>query len=821
MQRLTLALLLFIFIHASRAQTFILSGKVSDKNEALPFATIMVKGNAFATNSNANGQYTLKLPPGSYEVIYQYIGYTKKTIKVELSSNKQLDVVLEQEGVALNEVEIKAGEDPAYPIIRKAIKKRRYYAGQVESYTCKAYIKGLQKINQLPKNLEALIKIGGGDLSDTNDLKGVVYLSESESKYHFRKPEDEKEIMFSSKVSGDNKSFSFNQLSDMKINFYNNLVEMGNLSDRPFTSPLHDNAMLFYKYYLLGTITEENKTVYKIKVVQKRKSDPCFSGIIYIQDSTWRLTSADLLLTKEAKIDFVDTLQIRQLHTPVLGDSIWMPSTLHLSFDFKAFGFKGAGYFNANIREYEFNPEFPKRFFRNEVLKVEEDANKKDSAYWEQHRAVPLTQEEINDYREKDSIFKIRNSPKYIDSVDKKNNKLKIRDIFMGYTYHNTPKKTTLSLPGIVTNGVQYNTVEGLNLSYRLSYRKSFENFRQYEISGQSRYGFANKLWGGELSYFNYFKPEKFSSFSVKVKSIVEQFNKAEPIAPVINSSYTLFYNENFMKLFKESGGQVNYNSELTNGVYLNATVSYYQRDALRNTSYFQLVDDKNKYFTSNNPLSPALGSPEDFQSNRALTADVILNLRFKQKYYTLPHQKIISGSKYPRLAIGYRKAIPTLLATADYDLIWAGINDNVRLGLFGDFGYKLRSGRFLNTRSMYFMDYKHFLGNQTALNTHDYLNSYRLLPYYQFSTNTWFTEAHAEHHFRGLILNNIPLLKKLSFQEVIGAHFLSTKELKYYYELNFGIEKILKVIRFDYILVYAHNQKLNSGFTIGINLSL
>jgi hypothetical protein len=46
----------------------------------------------------------------------------------------------------------------------------------------------------------------------------------------------------------------------------------------------------------------------KIEITPKRKTDPCFRGVIYIQENTWRVHSADVYLTKDAKIDFVDTL---------------------------------------------------------------------------------------------------------------------------------------------------------------------------------------------------------------------------------------------------------------------------------------------------------------------------------------------------------------------------------------------------------------------------------------------------------------------------------------------------------------------------------
>ncbi|MBI2722509.1 MAG: carboxypeptidase-like regulatory domain-containing protein [Bacteroidetes bacterium] len=817
MKYILLIFLIFTSI-VFKGQTFILSGKITDKKEPLPFATIMVKGTTFGTNSNVDGAYALKLPAGTYEMVYQYVGYSKKIQKIELTGDKTVNINLSADGVSLSEVEVKAGEDPAYPIIRKAIKKRKYYQKQIDAYTCIAYIKGLQRIKQIPKNFSKLVKLSGGNASDTADIKGVVYLSESESKYHYRAPDDEKEIMYSSKVSGDNKAFSFNQLSDMKVNFYNNLVELGNLSDRPFTSPINENAFLYYRFYLLGTIKGDGKIINKIKVVPKRKTDPCFRGIIYIQDSTWRITSVDLMLTKEAKIDFVDTLLIKQLHAPVAADSIWLPVTLNFYFDFKAFGFKGDGYFNANIKDYNLHPEFPKKFFKNEVLKVEEGANKKDTAYWATNRAVPLTNEEAKDYRTKDSIAMIRGTDRYKDSVDKKRNKFKFNDVFMGYTYNNTKKKFTASLPGIITNGVQYNTVEGLNLSYKLSIHKEYEDHRFINITGKSRYGFSNKLWGGELGASYLFKPEKFSSVGINIKTITEQFNEQDPISPLINSAYTLLMNENFMKLYKESALSAFYYTELVNGIYFNGILKYAERAPLKNTSDLLLIDDKNKLFTSNDPQNPA-NEANMFTLNNALTAEALFSFRFKQKYYTLPHQKIISGSKYPRLSIGYKKAFPYLNSVADYDLASINISDKIKLGLFGNLNYRLRGGYFLNTGKMYFMDYKHFTGNQTFFNTNDYLSSYRLLPYYTYSADKWFTEAHAEHHFNGFIINKIPLIKKLKVQEVVGGHFMASNKLDYYYEINFGLEKLFKVIRIDYVLGYAPDAKIKQGFTIGINM--
>jgi hypothetical protein len=796
MQKSLLSLFLVLFSVILSAQQVLVSGKITDeKNQALSFSSVLVKGSTQGTNANADGFYSLKLAPGTYELIFQYVGYKKKVEKIIVEGNTIKNVALSPESYELKEVVIKDGEDPAYAVIRAAIKKRKYYLNEVNAFTCKAYIKGLQRLKDFPKKMVKLINAmnSGGEKIDST-LLGVVYLSESETKYHYRKPNDEKEIMYSSRVSGDNKAFSFNQVSDMKFSVYENLITLDGLSDRPFISPINENALLSYRYKLLGTTFEDGKMLNKIEITPKRKTDPCFRGIIYIQENTWRVHSADVYLTKDAKIDFVDTLHIKQLNAPV-NDSIWMPTGLNMTFNFKVFGFIGDGYFNAVFSDYDMNPVFPKKFFKNEVLKVEDGANKKDTGYWKESRPVPLTDEEQADYRKKDSIGAIKNSDRYKDSIDRKGNKLTLNDLILGYSFNKTAKQFSLNTSGLLTSGVQYNTVEGINASIKVNMTKRYEDRRSHDLATTVRYGFSNYLWGGTANWKYVFKPEKFESVNVKVGTTAQQFNGNDPINATMNTSYTLFDNENFMKLYKKSYASFGYRKELINGLIVNFNTEYAERSSLRNTAFDLWVDNKNKLFTSNDPLRPHTDD-SSFAVNNSFIVELGFSIRFKQKYYTRPHQKIIVGSKFPIINVQYTKAIPGLNTKADYDLAKMVIDDNIKLGLFGTFAYRLKGGYFLTSKYVEFMDYKHFDGNQTILANNDYLNSFKLLPYYTYSTKNWYAEAHAEHHFNGFIFNKVPLLKKYRIQEVVGGHVLFNDKLDQYYEINFGIEHILQIIR-------------------------
>ena len=197
------------------------SGKITDSNgEALPYATIYIGGTSTGTISNVDGAYQLELPSkGSFNIIYQYVGYKKETIQLVYAGTAIIqNIVLKADDNLLGELVISADrEDPAYAIIRKAIAKRSYYNNLVKSFQADLYVKGSVKINDAPKEILGE-KIGnmGGVLDSSR--QGIVYLSESKSKFYFMAPNKTKEVMVSSITSGENNLFTANQFSIFSFN---------------------------------------------------------------------------------------------------------------------------------------------------------------------------------------------------------------------------------------------------------------------------------------------------------------------------------------------------------------------------------------------------------------------------------------------------------------------------------------------------------------------------------------------------------------------------------------------------------------------------
>ncbi len=806
---------LFFFYSILHLQAITVSGRVTGNNdEPLAFANVYVKGTSTGTTTNLDGYYKLEVTDMPCELVYRYLGYKLRIEKIgALKEPLQLNVKLEPENFTLSGVTIKAdSEDPAYAIIRKAQTKRKFYQNQVDAFNCDVYIKGLQKITKYPKKILGM-EVNFGEFVDS--VSGIIYLSESVSKYSFKKPDDIKEVMVSSRVSGSNKAFSFNQASDMNFDFYENIMAVGGISQRGFISPISGSAMFYYRYKLEGSYLENGRWVNKIAVIPKRKNDPVFAGYIYIQDSTWRIHSTDLYLTKDSQIEFVDTLRVNQVFIPAdKAEDIWMPGSVTFRFVFSALGIEGNGNYVGIYSGYDINPSFKKKHFSGSVMVVSEESNKKDTTYWEMIRPIPLTTEEVTDYIKKDSLREIKESKPYLDSLDRISNKFKISKLIMGYDYADRYTKTEWSVSGLLDN-VQFNTVEGLNIGVVTQFVKRYEDRRSWRTELKTRYGFAIEepsITGSAQYVYN---NKKFGSVKLHGGSELIQFNEAEPISPLINTSYSLFGEKNYMKLYRKSFVTLESGLEPVNGIRFGAGVSFSERDAVKNHSDFTFIDDKKREYTSNNPLKPS-NDLLFFPTNNAFKIMANARIRIKQKYIDRPDLNYILGSKYPTFFVNYSKGIADIFdSDVDYDKLEGGVEDVIRLGMLGTLSYYGVYGKFLNNNRVYFMDAVHFNGNKTAFSGFEQ-KRFDLLDYYTYSTADEYGQVFLEHSFGGFILNKIPLLRKLKLNELAGFRALYVPDRDTYFEASFGLEK-LGVIRADIVFGFDENGNTKTGFVFGI----
>ena len=82
---------LFVGIISTHSQTNSISGKITSKGEALPFANVYLANTKLGTSSNEDGFFELKnIPNGDYTLVSSSVGFNLKSLKIRLTGNEKL-----------------------------------------------------------------------------------------------------------------------------------------------------------------------------------------------------------------------------------------------------------------------------------------------------------------------------------------------------------------------------------------------------------------------------------------------------------------------------------------------------------------------------------------------------------------------------------------------------------------------------------------------------------------------------------------------------------------------------------------------------------
>jgi hypothetical protein len=456
-------------------------------------------------------------------------------------------------------------------------------------------------------------------------------------------------------------------------------------------------------------------------------------------------------------------------------------------------------------------------------LSFENNANKKDNQFWETTRPIPLTVEEKMDYTKKDSLLIIRKSQKYLDSIDNKGNKFKIFDAISGYSYKNTFQKHSFRYNGLMDiSSFSFNTVQGFSLSSGFEYKKWNEDRGKFtDINSVINYGFSDKRIRVSGEYSHRFNNQNYAQISISGGTKVSQFNNKPAISTFINEISTLFFKDNYMKIYNLEFAKISYKQDIANGINMDSKIEYQTRKPLYNTTSLSFTNSSKSY-TSNNPLDENDFVTAGFDQHNLMKIGFDFKINFANKYLSRPDGKFnLRNKKYPTIYLGFEKAFAANDKKYEFEHANARIYYDFDLSNKGNFAINSKVGKFFNADNIAFMDYKHFNGNQTHIGQADkYLNVFNLLPYYSNSTNDAYFELHTEYNDSGFIMNKIPVLNLLKSNLVFGFHALAVPNTKPYTELSVGLDHLgfgkFRMFRLDYVKSYQNGNQIN-GIVFGL----
>lgn len=773
---------LFFFLLPLSSQAWQIRGFVSDQYKMpVPYASVYVENSTYGVATNAKGEYLMNLDNGTYTLVFQAVGYVQTKVNVVVNGqNIRKNVTLPQNAQLLEAVTIEADkEDPAYPIIRKAIAARKQNNKAAKAFSCEVYSKiSKEKEFMVHDTLSRQER----DTIANSIAKERMNFVESHSTLYFTQPDRWKEVKHAVndldaekrqdeigvfvEGYGDeinyggeevNRSMFKTNLSEGQFNFYESLMDLPNVGQVPFSSPIGASAFLNYKFKLESTFYEDGFWVNKIAVEPKRKFAALFDGYIYITDSLWSVKAVDLELDK-SELLFFSYMRIFQEYAWV-NDSIWLIDREEFFYETKDFNVTYIGNTNIVYQDYDLNPTFTKRFFGNELMRIEDDAYKKDLTYWDSIRPIDLKEEELSFVTEQDSIDSYQESAEYLLKRDSTVNHIGFWDVTLSGIYHqNSFKKTKWNIIPIIQQ-LQPLGVGGYRHALGGGFSKELSDATQYKVRGIINYGFTNRDVRGEIGLDYTYLPKRFGRFHAEYRNNYEMLN-------TYASVQTIFSRSNYVQDIYYSLG---HDIEVLNGVYVDFTVEFGEKLPIKD---LQLSEWSSELFGGFN-------TPVDFEPYREFGIDVRVKLTPFQKYQIKPNKKVVLGSAWPSFTVWYKKGIPGVFkSVSNLDFLEIKADHDFQIGTLGTSKWRVMAGSYLNDKNVQIADFKFFRRSDPYWFSNPLMSFQLLRPDAAavFTTKPYF-QANYLHNFEGSLMNKVPLIRRLGLQAVGGAAILLLDE--------------------------------------------
>lgn len=767
-----------LFTLQSTAQN--LKGRVTDNTgEALYGSTVYIKETNQGLVCNEEGYYQATLKTGSYTLEYKYLGFKPTSKKIQISSNEvtTVNVSLEENPFTLGEVTVSSQEDPAYPIMRKAIEKAPLYAGAVKEYKADVYIKVNAELLKVSSLINTLAKREEG--VKLSDLTNQIFVQESFNEIQFTAPDKYKQT-----VNAFSSSIPDNMNSEDAMGILNSSLYAPKVGSR--VSPLSPKAFSYYRFRYEGFTEENGITINKIKIERKVKDPILFEGYIYIADDTWHIYSAELnSYPHGAKQSYTITFQ-------QLGTDAYLPITYSMAIEFSLFGLEATTSYFASltytdikvnekiVKELEEKKKSKKRQFeiaqRDSLYTTTADslASKRDSVYWSKIRAIPLDKREVTSFIKKDSI------QFHLDSVRKEhhNPKFSFTDIISGGQIGRDSSKVVFKYEGLILGVHDYNFVDGLSLGQRFKLESKLSKHRKLEVSPYLYYALSRKRLLGGIDINLSYAPMQLGKFNISGGSISEDFNP-DGILRFNNFTSSLLRGKNYSFFYQKDFINIINSIDIANGLRLTTGFEIARRSGLSNNTDYTWGRKSN--------IRPNILSNDRF--DRTVYSIGIDYTPYA--YYTIRngvkrYVKYTSPTFYTR----YSEAFSGWQTNnSKYRKILAGLQQKIKLSEFSNIDYLAEGGTFVGSRDkIHFADFQHFNTSDVVVNFKSPFRSFMLLDNYIASTNRHWIRTNINYNSNYILLKRLPFLQGKIFTESLHMKNLYTPDMKLYTEMGYSI---------------------------------
>jgi hypothetical protein len=442
----------------------------------------------------------------------------------------------------------------------------------------------------------------------------------------------------------------------------------------------------------------------------------------------------------------------------------------------------------------------------NTIQIVEKDATKKDSAYWAEIRPIPLSDMEMRSLQISDSVkaassLRILKSDTTVSAEKKGKSKFikTVREIGLGHTWSDTTGFSFTNGGLIDLKNLSFNTVDGFIYGMNFRFSKSWKNSNSFSVFPDIRWAFSREqlMWRVNASYR--FNSMKQMNLFIRTGRTSKDINTGGGINTFLNTVTTLLVKRNYLKLYESQYLTLGYSSEIINGLAFELRSGYEYRKVLQNSTDFSLINSSKEYSdnipdnfylsTGSNPINALRDHRHfDFTANVTYTP--------YQRYRINNVRKIPVGSDWPTFNLSWQHGINEFSEFSDrfrhYDMIKFEASKSRSIGAFSDFRWRIRTGGFLDNRSLTFFDFFHFNSQPIPVLINNYQDAFMIPAYYSLSTPEVYGEIHIKYTTPYLLLKLLPVLSNTLMRENLSVSYLGSRYHTNYTELGYSLSEFL-----------------------------
>lgn len=841
MNRLCIIFLWLLLVLPTQAQD-IISGHVVDEatGEGIGFASVQYKGVNLTTITDPQGRFSIRLIKGKRLTI-SVLGYKTKTIDVNSDSEK-LFVSMRQDTKTLKEVTVKKKRtrysrknNPAVELMKRVIaNKKRTNLSNRDFYQYQKYQKLTLALNDVNPQMLQNPKLSKFpwllNQVETNALTGRLILPVSvdetvTQKIYRRSPHSEKNIIKGQRSSGINDFFQTGEILNTMtkdiftdINIYDDQVR---ILQHPFTSPISDGAISFYRYYIEDTLVVDRDSCIHLHFLPNNQQDFGFRGDLYVlKDSSCQVKRCDLILPNQTDVNFVENMKLVQEFTK-LPTGEWVLSVDDMIVEMVLFDFlqKGVAIKTTRLSDYSFD-EIPRQLFRGKAkTKVDPDAEMMGEDFWNQNRKVELTKSEnaMDDFlngMQKEGGFK------YILWAMK----------LLVENYIETGKNSKLDI-GPVNTFVSTNFIDGLRTRFSAQTTANLSRHLFWK-------GYAARGWKSKKNYYSTtftwslnkkkYVPDEFPKRNISFLSTYDVMSPSDKFLSTDKDNvFTALKWATVDKMMFYNRQQLTLEREEEWGFRTLLSMKTEQNEAAGNMTFVPLASSESVKFRTTELRAEIEYSPGALYVNS------------KNKRHKVNREA-------PILTLSHTIGFKGLLGgDYEYNYTEASIFKRFWFGSWGRIDFYTRAGVQWNQ-----VPFPLLCMPAANLSYFSQKQTFNLMTNMEF-LNDRFVSVDFNWDMQGKLFNRIPLIKKLRWREYVGARMLwgalSDKNNPYleqnagsnilmafpdqsrlmnpeipYWEISLGIRSIFRFFQVEYVRRMNYNDNrfgpknsVRFGFTL------